>query len=245
MSFELGMSEVGIVEKLNLLVAEWREPGLIPVHPKRVIPDTTNRENTGLSVEHVHYIANKMQSGFKKRMGRFGHDLPILVREDPSKGLGKQSLEKWQDAVTKNEFLPKVDHSDSTEIFTSLGNGHFFQALNLFHTKSPGMFITGSKYYQVLKENDSHLHEALTVGVEAVVLRSDISRNDRKFISLALNSMHNYKWNVKPDGTALVSPAKAYESESSFEALSKTLDSYELGELVRFELSKSERQSRL
>lgn len=52
--------------------------------PSRVVPDSTNRENTGISVLHMHYIAVSMQTkGFIPRddLTGEGHDIPFLVRE--------------------------------------------------------------------------------------------------------------------------------------------------------------------
>ena len=42
--------------ELNRLIRQWREPHLIRLPPARVIPDTTNREQTGVSLMHVHHI---------------------------------------------------------------------------------------------------------------------------------------------------------------------------------------------
>ena len=36
--------------------------------------------HTGLSVEHVHYLATSFkEKGFQKRQGNEGHDIPVLV----------------------------------------------------------------------------------------------------------------------------------------------------------------------
>ena len=45
------------VTEFNLLIENFREPGFSLVLPSRVVPDSTNRENTGISVLHMHYIA--------------------------------------------------------------------------------------------------------------------------------------------------------------------------------------------
>ena len=37
------------VAALNALIVQFREPGLARVKPARVVPDSTNRENTGIS----------------------------------------------------------------------------------------------------------------------------------------------------------------------------------------------------
>ena len=54
------------VAELNRLIREWREPDLVRLPPARVIPDTTNREQTGVSPMHVHHIALAMAAhGFE------------------------------------------------------------------------------------------------------------------------------------------------------------------------------------
>ena len=91
------------VVKLNRLLGEWREPGLTPVSCQDIIPDTTNREYMGLSLEHTHFIAAKIfQEGFQPRRGTEGHDIPVLVRETATSPLGVLSLSKWRQRVQEN-----------------------------------------------------------------------------------------------------------------------------------------------
>jgi hypothetical protein len=110
------MSEEKKISLFNAVLAHYREPGLQRVLPRHVIPDTTNRSNTGLSVQHVHWVASKMQKegftprssavhgggGGGDRRGRGGasaqqgHDLPIVVRESTYTEYGPESLLKWQ-----------------------------------------------------------------------------------------------------------------------------------------------------
>ena len=63
----------------------YREPGgLRFVRSDLVVPDLTNRERTGLSVEHVHYVAGCFATeGFRTRdlNEEEGHDVPVLVDE--------------------------------------------------------------------------------------------------------------------------------------------------------------------
>jgi len=150
------------IQKVNSLIRKWREKPtcLQSVVPRKVIPDTTNRENTGLSVDHCHFIASKMESkGFVKRVGRHGHDLPILVRESAASRMGALSMVKWRQSVAKHKLFPRIrmragenlktgrfldavepDLNDTEEFFCSLGNGHFFQALNLIDTEHDCMY---------------------------------------------------------------------------------------------------------
>jgi len=85
------------------------------------------------------------------------------------------------------------------------------------------------------REGDSLLIEALEKGVPAVILSPETPRQDRKFISEVLNSAFHFRWVVSNDGKGTLSittDLKAAEVDQ-LEALSKTLDAYELGELVK------------
>ena len=57
-------SDLGGMVELGRLISKWREAdALVKVRSVQVIPDYSNRGHTGLSVEHVHYLA----SSFKRR----------------------------------------------------------------------------------------------------------------------------------------------------------------------------------
>lgn len=91
-------------EKLAALISEWREPGaLVRVPPAFVVPDSTNREHTQLSVEHIHYIASLMEKGFKSRRpgSTEGHDIPVRPCLEP--------------------FLPSARDLESSTLDWSLG----------------------------------------------------------------------------------------------------------------------------
>jgi len=130
------LDEASRIDELNRLIAQWREPGFVRVKPERVIPDATNRDGTGLSVNHLHYIAsNMMKDGFTPRdhATGTGHDLPIFVREHSGKesALGATSLRKWKGAQAENTEYPPArpwQSQHGEEFYCSLGNGHFFQA---------------------------------------------------------------------------------------------------------------------
>eukprot|EP00656_Telonema_subtile_P053504 TRINITY_DN7777_c0_g1_i2.p1 TRINITY_DN7777_c0_g1~~TRINITY_DN7777_c0_g1_i2.p1 ORF type:complete len:259 (-),score=76.62 TRINITY_DN7777_c0_g1_i2:325-1101(-) len=232
-----GGSEAERISAFNTTIARWRVPGLSLVQPVDVLPDTTNRAMTGLSVHHVHYIASKMGAeGFKgrdKRTGE-GHDIPIVVHESASTALGAESLAKWGRAVAKEPGFPPAEHINPESFFTSLGNGHFFQALNLFRVQHPSLLV-GAPYKRYDPAGDQALQAALRQGVHSIVLRADTPRRERCFISEMLNGSFHYKWEVHPStGAVRIVPGseRAGEGASAFEALSKSLDSFELGVLV-------------
>lgn len=83
--------------------------------------------------------------------------------------------------------------------FCSLGNSHFFGALNLFRTNWTSIF-TGRRY--AISPNDPALRQAVHSGVESVVLRWDTPRAARKEISLLLNKCHDAKWAISETGEA-------------------------------------------
>ena len=149
------MPETKKIQLFNSVLSHYREPGpLQKVLPRHVIPDTTNRGNTGLSVEHVHWVATKMKDeGFIPRSGTGrssrGHDLPIVVRESTFSEFGPESLIKWQRQLDSEQGFPPLRLTSSTttseddedndliEFFGSLGNGHFFQVVLWFDSVLP------------------------------------------------------------------------------------------------------------
>ena len=57
-----------LVRELKRLLDRWREPRLTRVRADRVVPDVSNREHTGLSLDHIHFLATSMQTGgFRSR----------------------------------------------------------------------------------------------------------------------------------------------------------------------------------
>ncbi|XRB16198.1 TrpD protein [Pseudoscourfieldia marina] len=225
---------------------------LLRVRSDSIIPDTTNRERTGLSAEHVHYIATLIQTdGFSPRVGTKGHDVPVLVRECPATQTGLLSLSRWRDTLensTKGLFPPCTLHADCNCFYTSLGNGHFTQAMNLHRHNCSSIFT--SKPYDASLHRDKQLAHALEEGVPALVLDgSRLAVPDRKFISLMLNSTHHMpRWNVLENGELNLEGEQFFAGDdgndddeteprvSQFEALSKVLDAEELSALVRTKL---------
>lgn len=225
------------LELLNKLISQYREPGMQVVPPRSVIPDFSNRGHTGLSVEHVHYLATSFKTkGFQKRVGNKGHDIPVLVREPASSDLGRRSIENWRGKLKEEDGFPPKEHYErlfaQPELFTSLGNGHFNQALNMFGNECKSIY--GKEVYTI--GNDAALDEAVNQGVSSIVLKADIPLRERETISRLLNSKREFKWNVNADGSLNILDAEEDTSKcTQFEALSKVLDSVELNCLVRLE----------
>jgi hypothetical protein len=145
------------VKLLRALISQWREPTTDKAKCREVMPDCTNRAQTGLGVELVHFVAICItQQGFKKRVGTEGHDIPVLVREPAGAEIGAEAYKLWSARVAEEEGFPPVRADPSQEFFTSLGNGHFFQALNLIACECKG--INDDRVYSIGKdkaENES------------------------------------------------------------------------------------------
>jgi len=245
------LSEEDKISRFNEVIEKYRERGFVRVRPRRVIPDTTNRGNTGLSARHAHFIACKMRDeGFTPRVGSGssmrGHDLPILVRESIDSKYGRESYEKWRKQVegSPGVFAPLPENQKDC-FFTSLGNGHFFAALNLFAVEAQCLFDSGIARYSVA--SDRKLARAVRMGVQSVVLRPDIPRRERRFLSEVLNSAFTYAWDIS-DATVRITHVSKRSLDgkqvSQFEALSKSLDSFELDALVRQHRATRERERR-
>merc|ERR1719163_1654793 len=86
------------VAELNSAIERWREPDMLKVKPRQVIPDFTNRAQTGISVEHAHFVATSMMDdGFQERVGSEGHDVPVVIRETGDTQQSKESLGLWKE----------------------------------------------------------------------------------------------------------------------------------------------------
>ena len=116
-------------------------------------PDDSHKH---LAPQGFHDSPNTLRQGFQKRQGSgktsSGHDVPVVVRESSTSELGAESLSKWARQLRGQPGLPPLRvqgdravsvHVGSSgkhatgrafregpkaEFFTSLGNGHFFQA---------------------------------------------------------------------------------------------------------------------
>lgn len=231
-------SEHALVVRLNELLERWRVGPLVSVRSCDVCPDWTNRAQTGLSLDHVHYVAAMIgREGFRSRRRGWrteqgAHDVPVLVREKASSPLGRAALDKWRAAVANEPAFPPFLLEGRSAFFCSLGNGHFSQALNLFRTRSRSLW-TGQPYEV---GGDDALREALDEGVDSLVLSCDMPAGDRKFVSEMLNRAHGRQWNVGDDGQVSIEGDIPSVKGSQFIALSKVLDAEELSTLVRVKL---------
>jgi hypothetical protein len=224
------------VALLQALIVQWREPTLSKVRSCKVVPDCTNRAQTGLGVELVHYVATSMsEKGFKKRRGKDGHDIPVVVREPPSSETHGEALANWRAITSEEEGFPPMRMGENEEIFTSLGNGHFFQALNLFACRREAINDAGRRY--TIGE-DVLLSEAISEGVPSIVLRHETPRAVRAKIAELLNSKRDFVWTLGDDGQVDMSKSASENSGycSQFEWLSKGMDAYQVNCLVRSHL---------
>ena len=231
------MREEEKILQFNKILEHYREDQtLCKIKPRDVVPDTTNRGNTGLSVRHAHYIACRIRDrGFIPRSGNGdtmkGHDLPIVIRESSESILGRETIVKWTKQVEQSEGFAPIHETTRESFFSSLGNGHFFAALNLFRTSRKCLW--DDDYYNIGK--DQNLRDAILNGVDSVILRSDIPRRERRFLSEVLNSAFTYAWDISKRGRTvrITHLSKSSDKKTSqFDALSKSLDSFELEVLI-------------
>ena len=104
------------VEELKFLLESWREDKVVKVKSSNIVPDSSNRGHTGLSIDHVHFIASSiLKKGFRSREGdikqrrkRQPHDIPVLCRGGPACPIAVDSLKYWKDTVLKEPLFPKV-----------------------------------------------------------------------------------------------------------------------------------------
>lgn len=223
------------VALLSALVSQWREAETVSVRPMSVVPDFTNRAQTGLGVELVHFVAQSMrQKGFRKRKGNEGHDIPVLVREPPESEFHAEALQVWRERVSEEDGFPPVRASDDEEVFTSLGNGHFFQALNLFDCEC--VAINDADLHYVVGDDEA-LAEAVQEGVPSIVLRHQCPRPVRAKIADLLNKKRDFFWTLGEDGKVDVANMQENtEHCSQFEWLSKGMDAEQVNCLVRTHL---------
>jgi hypothetical protein len=153
-----------------------------------------------------------------------------------------EALAAWRDRSSRNAGFPRcaVDDTITEPWYTSLGNGHFNQALNLFRLEWPSVLSFGSRW--VVATTDKALRRAIDVGVSSVVLRAETPRAVRMEISLLLNQTHMLKWDMREDtGEAYALPQQDDGKLSQFERLSKVSDSEMLSDLVRTKFKLGER----
>ena len=238
------------VYELKRMIDKWREHrGLEFVQSRLVVPDTSNRSHTALSVDHCHLIATMMLvEGFRERIPvnvassnrsfQHGHDIPVLVRGKRENPVDSEGLAYWREATNETKGFPTVKISEDDDTwFCSLGNGHFMQALNLIQQNVENVF-TGHSFQA--DPSDLALARALTLGVESIVLRSEMPISDRRRLALLLNKTHDYKWTVDDKGAMDIRPEVCHNARHTlFEARSKVMDSGDLTLMVRLELGRT------
>merc|ERR1719247_3259329 len=222
------------VAELNTAIETWREAEMIHIKPLQVIPDFTNRAQTGISVEHAHFVATSMMDdGFQERVGSEGHDVPVVIRETGETEQSKDSLRLWKGRIAKEPGFPPCSVMEGYPFFSSLGNGHFFQALILIATGRPRLNDAGSDGpYSAAA--DKKLRSAIENGVPSIVLKKDTPRKVRARISELLNSKHEFRWILDSSGDFRVENKAESKYISQFERITKHLDAQELNCLVRF-----------
>ena len=244
----MGDDEVGaVVSRLNDLISRWSDPASPrKVRPKDVIPDSTNREGTLVSIEHAHGIAmNILKEGFSE-----SHEVPVVVRADAGATLRGDAYKRWRRFVRDNAAVmpplrSKRSWARSGVAYTTLGSSHLNLALRLVETDTPSVFGQEIHYADALARSEK-LRDAVERGLRAVVLRDDTPFAARKEISLALNKASLLGFRLGEDGVARTDASHAaattttatatngVERELSvYEALSRTLDSEELSSLAR------------
>jgi len=140
----------------------------------------------------------------------------------------------WKTRVAEEEGYPPVRCSEDEEVFTSLGNGHFFQALNLFACQCEAINRPGHHY---AIGQDKALAEAIDKGVPGIVLRHEAPRPVRAKIAALLNSKREFFWTLNEDGSVNTDSMQEDTSYcSQFEWLSKGMDAVQVDCLVRTHL---------
>ena len=131
-----------VVAELNAALDAWCEhPRVRRVRCADVIPDFTNRERTGVSLEHAHGIALSMaRDGFDE-----DHEVPVVVRERVDAFLRGPAYERWRAFTAANAAVmpPARDPASfaaHTHAYTTLGSSHLNLALRIVETNTPSIF---------------------------------------------------------------------------------------------------------
>ena len=230
----------GDVVRLNALLSKWREPKMQRVLPRLVIPDATNRANSGVSLEHAHGIAMSIcEDGFNEN-----HDVPVVVRERARDMLKSDAYRRWEAFSRANaRVLPEVSArtwASRRRAYATLGSSHLNLALKLIEYDVPSVFerrwerSRRIRYGDALTR-DAGLREAIVNGLPSVVLRSETPPEARREISLMLNRAEDVGFRINERGEAVRVRDGGDEIKelTVFEALSRTLDSEELSSLAR------------
>jgi hypothetical protein len=248
------------VDELNRLLAAYADsPRVQHVRCRDVVPDGTNREHTGVSLEHAHGIALSMcRDGFDAR-----HETPVVVRTSAAELFASDAYGRWVRFCAENRAAtPPPLRADADEtraslvsraLYTTLGSSHLNVALRLVETDTPSVFGADMRLGEALGR-DAALRDAVELGLRSVVLTPETPRAARKRVSLLLNRAALDGFEVRAeDGVCVLiddervttngtSHARASERTtgrgetrglSLFQSLSRTLDAEELSALVR------------
>ena len=250
------------VDELNRLLAAYADsPRVRRVRCRDVVPDGTNREHTGVSLEHAHAIALSMcRDGFDAR-----HETPVVVRTSAAELFASDAYGRWVRFCAENRAAtPPPLRADADEtraslvsraLYTTLGSSHLNVALRLVETDTPSVFGADVRLGEALGR-DAALRDAVELGLRSVVLTPETPRAARKRVSLLLNRAALDGFEVRAEdgvcvliddervtnGTNGTSHARASERTtgrgetrglSLFQSLSRTLDAEELSALVR------------
>jgi len=243
------------VDELNRLLAAYADsPRVRRVRCRDVVPDGTNREHTGVSLEHAHAIALSMcRDGFDAR-----HETPVVVRTSAAELFASDAYGRWVRFCAENRAAtPPPLRADADEtraslvsraLYTTLGSSHLNVALRLVETDTPSVFGADVRLGEALGR-DAALRGAVELGLRSVVLTPETPRAARKRVSLLLNRAALDGFEVRAeDGVCVLiddervttngtSHARPVVGEtrglSLFQSLSRTLDAEELSALVR------------
>ena len=220
-------------ERLNVLLARWREPALTRVLPRWTIPDGTNRAATGVSIEHAHGIAMRIcEVGFDRN-----HEIPVVVREKATDMVESEAFARWCATTVRNaSVLPPCTRAlwAFTEwAFTTLGSSHLNLALKLIEYDTETVFKGSKVRYGDALIRDAELRDAVMHGLPSVVLRPETPNRERSLISALLNRANDAGFRLNDQGVAVREGSQEAKHLTVFEALSRTLDSEELSSLAR------------
>ena len=185
------------VDELNRLLAAYADsPRVRRVRCRDVVPDGTNREHTGVSLEHAHAIALSMcRDGFDAR-----HETPVVVRTSAAELFASDAYGRWTRFCAENRaatppplraILDADETLDETRLvsralYTTLGSSHLNVALRLVETDTPSVFGADVRLGEALRR-DAALRDAVELGLRSVVLTPETPRAARKRVSLLLN----------------------------------------------------------
>ena len=209
------------VDELNRLLAAYADsPRVRRVRCRDVVPDGTNREHTGVSLEHAHAIALSMcRDGFDAR-----HETPVVVRTSAAELFASDAYGRWVRFCAENRAAtPPPLRADADEtraslmsraLYTTLGSSHLNVALRLVETDTPSVFGADVRLGEALGR-DAALRDAVELGLRSVVLTPETPRAARKRVSLLLNraALDGFEVRAEDGVCVLIDDERRAESE--------------------------------